>query len=333
VIYQATNGSGGKAVWKGRGVNIDDIFLGGANYDLGHVPDAGGTLQTIVSTLKSQWEPTFLRVSLYLDSSGWTQVSWLDAGRSVAGASYKTQMTEVINYITGLNVGGQNVYVLVTLRTDVSMIDAIVGQDGTGLPASGASGTDPVYQALVDSFAGSPYVIFGISNEPGGRNLDAGTIASAMGHAVGVIRNEENRIGLPHHLVAVQGINYTSNLDYYSAFPISWDNVVYEYHAYATPATPYDNIPVIVGEYGPQPAGDNNPGYFDAGGFYAYVEGTNAQDVFIPNLAWDVEPYNVEVDNLVQVTDSGTDLVPAEPWGSLNIDGGVVKTYLIAHAP
>jgi hypothetical protein len=77
-----SNGESGY-VWKGRGVNIDDIFLGGYNYNLGKA-DAGGTLQTIIATLISQWKPTFLRVSLYLDTPSatppWTTVTWLDAG-------------------------------------------------------------------------------------------------------------------------------------------------------------------------------------------------------------------------------------------------------------
>jgi hypothetical protein len=54
-----------------------------------------------------------------------------------------------------------------------------------------------------------------------------------------------------------------------------WDNVVYEHHAYETLATLYANIPVIVGEYGPQNTAANgapSPGTFDAGGFYTNVE-------------------------------------------------------------
>jgi len=203
LIYVA-NGSGGSSPWMGRGVNVDDLFLGGGNNPLNTVPDAGGALQTIIATLISQWQPTFLRVSLYLGTTNYSPaVSWLDAGAPTE--TYKTQMTSIINYI-----GSQSVYVLVTLRSDPSMIDEYpMSPDGTGLPSNSgnappgySAGTDPVYRALVDSFAYSPFVIFGVSSEPGGDDLDAGTISSAMNHAVGVIRAEENLKGVPHRLGA-----------------------------------------------------------------------------------------------------------------------------------
>jgi hypothetical protein len=81
------------------------------------------------------------------------------------------------------------------------------------------------------------------------------------------------------------------------------------------------NIPVIVGEYGPQmPSPGVNwdygdPVVFDAGAFYKNVE-TNK----IPNLAWDMEPFSDDNPDLVYVTSStGLD---ASTWGA------VVKTYL-----
>jgi hypothetical protein len=59
------------------------------------------------------------------------------------------------------------------------------------------TGTDPVYQALVDTFANSGFVLFGISNEPGGNTLSDQKLAAAMSHAVSVIRAEEDKLGVP----------------------------------------------------------------------------------------------------------------------------------------
>jgi hypothetical protein len=322
-IY-VSNGESGY-VWMGRGVNVDDIFLGGYNGALTR-PDAGGTLQTLIANVITTWKPTFLRLSLYLDS-GYTPVSWLDAGGSGAGATYKTAMTEVIN-----SIASKGVYVLVTLRSDTSMIQTY--GEGSDIPTTSTNAT---YQALVDSFASSPYVLFGLSNEPGGNAMmDAGAIASVMSNAVGVIRTEENRLGVPHHLVAVQGTNYTHDIYYYSGAPLSncgglpCDNVVYEYHGYeplttatSSPPNTYlcPGIPVIVGEYGPQ-QGDGGvdwdygePVVFDAGGFYTNVEANK-----IPNLAWDMEPFSDDSPNLTYVT--GNTNPDASTWGA------VVKAYL-----
>ena len=314
-----STGTGGTQ-WMARGVNVDDLFLGGGNSPLGSVSDAGGTLRTLIANLVTTWKPTFLRVSL--DMKTYATVSWLDAGGTVP--EYKTQMTEVIN-----SIGSLGVYVLVTLRSDASMIDECTGCDdpeATGLPSNSTNapsgypgGTDRVYRALVDSFAGSTYsnfIIFGVSNEPGGGTLDGGTISSAMGHAVSVIRAEEDLKGVPHHLVSVQGKSFTSDLSIYPNSSLSWyDNVVYEYHAYTTPAAARTDIPVIAGEYGPQwPDG----GPFDAGAFYTNVEANK-----IPNLAWDLEPFGstpVKYD-LVHNNDSATHL-DASAWGA------VVQTYL-----
>jgi hypothetical protein len=299
----STGGSGGTQ-WMGRGVNVDDIFLGGYNPTLTLVPDAGGTLETLVQTAITGWKPNFLRVSLYLDSPPYLKESWVtgDAG------AYKTPMT---NFIKWIGDNYLDVWVLVTLRSDASMLDG--GEDGTGLPTTM---TDATYVALVDSFSTMSTVLFGISNEPGGYNtFDAGTVSSAMSHAVGVIRAEENRLAVPHHIVSVQGTDYTQDISYYSTSPLSYDNVVYEYHGYqpVTGAYTYTSIPVIVGEYGP----DHVTGAFDAGAFYGNVETKQ-----IPNLAWDMEPYNDDPPDLVQVNHSDTHL-DASTWGA------VVQPYLL----
>ncbi len=47
------------------------------------------------------------------------------------------------------------------------------------------TGTDATYIALVDTFANSSSVLFGLTNEPGGNTLSNASIAAAMSHAVG----------------------------------------------------------------------------------------------------------------------------------------------------
>ncbi|HUJ59676.1 MAG TPA: cellulase family glycosylhydrolase [Kofleriaceae bacterium] len=295
------DGTGGGTRWMGRGVNLDDIFLCGYNNTL-YLASPDATLETIAAGLVADWKPTFVRISLGM-ASYTTQTSWL-----AGDAQYKTPMTAVIDAL-GANPG---VYVLVTLRSDATM----TGQDtsdgdpeATGLPSPS---TDAVYTALVDTFATSPFVLFGLSNEPGGNKLTSAQIAAAMSHAVGTIRAEEDRLGVPHHLVSVQGNDWTSDISGYAAAPLPADNVVYEVHGYppATASYTYANIPVILGEYG---------SLADSASFYADVEAKQ-----VPNLAWDFEPYSDCSPDLLTVTTSATDLVPTA-WGT------TVKAYLNAH--
>jgi len=309
-----SDGSSGKP-WMGRGVNIDDIFLCGYDNTLWMTsPDK--TLETIVSGLVSGWKPTFIRISLGMDSNP-TVTSWLSNP-----TQYKTPMTGVINAI-GANPG---VHVLVTLRSDASMIgqDTVDGDpEATGLPSDSTStpdattfpmGTDPVYVALVDSFASSSFVMFGLTNEPGGDKLSSATISAAMSHAVGVIRAEEDHLHVPHHIVSVQGNGWTSDISFYAATPLPYDNVVYEVHGYPPSASgyTYSNIPVIIGEYGSL---DSTA----AATLYADLEAKQ-----IPNLAWDFEPYSDCAPDLVTVTTSASTLTPTA-WGS------IVQGYLTSH--
>lgn len=299
-VYVA-NGLGGGSVWVGRGVNMDDIFLCGYNNTL-WMPNAGQALLTLATNLVATWKPTFVRVSLGMDSYP-VQPSWTSNA-----AQYKTPMTAVIDSI-GQNPG---VYVLVSLRSDVSMVmeDTIHGDpEATGVPSNA---TDATYVALVDTFANSKFVLFGLSNEPGGNQVQTPVIVAAMDHAVGVIRAEENKLGVPHHIVSVQGNNWTSDISAYAAKPLVYDNVVYEVHGYPPQPSEYTfaNLPVIIGEYGT---------LANAAAFFADVEAKQ-----IPSLAWDFEPYSACNPDLLVVDQSSTNLTPTA-WGS------TVKGYLLAH--
>ncbi len=295
-----STGAGGTQ-WMGRGVNMDDLFLCGYNYDLSKA-SAEATLTTIASNLVTQWKPTFIRVSLGMASYTATTVSWL-----TNPAQYKTPMTNVINSI-GTHPG---VYVLVTLRSDTSMGLHDTGDpEPTGAPAAA---TDAVYVALVDTFAHSSFVLFGLSNEPGGNQGTSTTIGNAMDHAVGVIRAEEDKLGVPHHIVSVQGIGYSSDISFYATAPLAHDNVVYEVHGYppSTKSYTYSNIPVIIGEYGTLGSG--------SAAFFADLE-----TKVIPNLAWDFEPYSNCAPDLVDVDYDASALNPSA-------SGSLVKAYLLAH--
>jgi hypothetical protein len=293
-IYES-NGSAPGTPWMGRGVNVDDIFFCGYNNTL-YMTSPDKTLETIVSGLMSAWKPTFVRISLGMNSYP-TVTSWLSDA-----AQYKTPMTGVINAL-GANPG---VHVLVTLRSDTSMTGP---NETTDLPTDT---TDPTYVALVDTFANSGFVLFGLSNEPGGNSFTIAKISAAMSHAVGVIRAEEDKLGVPHHIISVQGENWTSNISSYATAPLPYDNLVYEVHGYPplTASYTYANIPVILGEYGT---------LSDSTTFYADLEAKQ-----IPNLAWDFEPYGNCAPDLLNVNQSATNLSPTA-WGT------TVKTYLLAH--
>jgi hypothetical protein len=321
-IY-VSNGGGGTP-WIGRGVNMDDIFLCGGNSTLTMTsPDK--TLEAIGAVATGEWKANFVRISLAMDSDT-TKVTWSgDTG------TYTTPMIDAIKAISAT----PNVYVLVTLRSDASMI----GQDetdgdpeATGLPSDGTStpnkgayptGTDATYIALVDAFASSSSILFGLTNEPGGDKLTNATIAAAMNHAVGTIRAEEDKLGVPHHIVSVQGNGWTSDLSFYAATPapITHDNVVYELHYYPANGETTKNyaqsstLPMIVGEYG------SFSGSVTQSGFYADMESKG-----ISSLAWDFEPYSNCGPDLLDVTSTDSNLT-ATTWGSS------VKTYLTAHAP
>ncbi len=316
-----SNGSGGGTVWMGRGVNIDDIFFCGYNDSL-WMTSPGTTAETIVSNLITGWKPSFVRVSLSMNS--YQLVSWLNNP-----AQYATPMTSVVDAI-GTHPG---VYVLVTLRSDGSMIgqDTADGDaEATGIPSDSTTtpnattyptGTDAVYEGLVTSFASSSFVVFGLTNEPGGDKATDATLSAAMSHAVGVIRAKEDSLGVPHHLVSVQGNDWTSSIGFYNTAPLPYDNVVYEYHGYPPVSASYtqSNIPVIIGEYGGANAGTTAADIAFTTAFFADVESKS-----IPNLAWDVDPYSSCAPDLVQITTSST-LTPESPWGT------TVQSYLTSH--
>ncbi|MFV8755857.1 cellulase family glycosylhydrolase [Nannocystaceae bacterium ST9] len=311
------DGQGSGTPWMGRGMNIDDIFFCGYNTSLWmEAPEA--TLQTVIANVMSDWKPNFIRMSLSM-ASNQTTVSWLENPEQ-----YKVPMSAVIDAIGDY----PDTYVLVVLRSDASMIlhDEIHGNpEATGIPSDASTtpdpvafpeGTDEVYAALVESFANDPHVLFGITNEPGGNLQSNETLRAVMDHAVGVIRDTEDQLGVPHHLVAVQGNGWTSDIGFYVDAPLDHDGVVYEVHGYPPSTESYTlaGLPVFIGEYGSLDV-DTAPA------FYADLEAKQ-----ISNLAWDLDAFSNCAPDLVEVNYDENNLVPTE-WGS------IVQAYLLEHAP
>jgi hypothetical protein len=318
-----SDGNGGGAQWMGRGMNISDILQCGYNGSLWNT-NAESDLTTMIDGMMKDWKPTFIRISLAMDSYG-TAVDWFgDASK------YKTPMKTIIDKLASY----PGVYVLVSVRSDPSMIlqDTVDGDpEATGIPSDSTNtpnktkyptGTDALYVDLVDTFAHSPQVMFGITNEAGGNKQSNSTIAKAMNHAVGTIRAEEDKLGVPHHIVSVQGNGWTSDLSFYATTPspITHDNVVYELHYYPslTSKPSYysysSTIPMIVGEYG------GFTSEYPAAGFYSDMESKK-----IPSTAWDFEPFADCAPDLLNVTGSGAQL-QSNSWGD------TVKAYLTSHA-
>jgi hypothetical protein len=286
------------------------LFAGGEPHPFWMTnPDAEQALTGMISDLMTNWKPTFVRVSLAMNSYSPYNIGW-----TADTSQYATYMTSVIEAIGAY----PNTYVLVTLRSEATMVNAsnakcaAGGDDAVCIPTSG---TDATYKALVDTFKDKPYVLFGVSNEPGGNDGTQAQITSAMSHAVGTIRAEEDAQGVPHHLVSVQGLAYTSNIAFYDSSPLPYDNVVYEFHSYPPAASGYtqSKIPVIIGEYGPSGSDTSF-----ATALYADLESKH-----IPNLAWDLDTYNDCAPDLANVT--ATTAITPSAWGQ------VVKAYLNAH--
>ncbi|MBV8757267.1 MAG: cellulase family glycosylhydrolase, partial [Deltaproteobacteria bacterium] len=255
--------------------------------------------------LMSGWHPTFARMSLSMHS-GYGDKDW-----NTNDTTYTVPTTNAINFLGSYS----NMRVLVTLRSHSSMTETDAGNEATYIPTTN---TDATYRALVDTFANSKFVIFGISNEPG--TISWSSLAPVMDHAVSVIRNEEDQLKVPHHLVAVQGIHWTSDISYYDSSPLPYDNVVYEVHGYEPSMTSYtkSNIPVIIGEYGP--TSQTHDGTVSSA-FLADIEAKQ-----IPNLAWTFEPYSNCEPSLLLTTHDSSNLTPTT-WGNQ------VQSYLLQHNP
>jgi hypothetical protein len=317
-------------VWVGRGVNIDDIFLGGYNCNYWMGAEGEAALLDTVAVLLDSWKPSFVRVSLAMssfyrsgDCEGAVLANWTDPA---ASNPYKASMTEVVEALTR---GGA--YVLLTVRTDATMVRLNGDSSSEPCDCTGScdsatcvptAETDAVYRALVDSFCDNPRVMFGISNEGGGFSPAAAELRTLMSHAVDVIRDQESSCGSAEHLIAVQSTGYTSSSSDYASNPLGQTNVVYEHHGYPPENFAFDNIPIIIGEYGPPDWTGEDTSSLDG-----ITDAFEANQ--IPNAAWIFEPLNGVTPPLVSGW-SGNDRTEANL--ETTAFGDLVKSYLLEHA-
>jgi hypothetical protein len=221
----------------------------------------------------NNWHANFIRLTLESYASAGGRVNWAGI---LSDSDYLADIQNIVAYI-GTKPG---VYVEVSLWADPSFTS-------TGWPTTA---TQDIWRRLATTFANSSHVLFGLVNEPQ-MNYEGAwddQVWQAMNSTVQVIRDTENSLGTPHHIVSVQGTGgWGRFLDYYTTHPIAaggGSNVVYETHVYDGQAqfarlfqNPSKVIPVIIGEFGP--SGDMTEA--DAGVLMALAEAAQ-----VPYLAW-----------------------------------------------
>ncbi|HET6343279.1 MAG TPA: cellulase family glycosylhydrolase, partial [Myxococcota bacterium] len=253
-----------------------------------------------IDLLVDGWKANFMRLDL--ESYGTSGV--------LTDATYLSYIQQIVQYI-GTK---PNVYVMLSVWVDPSLTN-------TGWPSAN---TNKILQKLVDTFHHTPYVLFGISNEPQGNydgSLDS-QVWTLMNNAVTAVRSQEAMYGGPQHVVAAQGTGGWSRfLQYYMTHPITaggGTNVAYEVHVYDPASTftdrfinPSKVIPVIIGEYGP------------VSGTMTTADcttlQTQAKAAEVPYLAWTFHmrcPPNLLVDNSNGGCGVGMSLAPS-PWGQV----------------
>jgi len=221
-------------IWAGRGANLHDTRSCWAC--TGNNPNPNEVIRR-ANKLK-EWGCDFMRLCLETDPS-------VGSGTIVQDPSYLADAKTIVDNITA-----DGTKVLVSLWVDPSF-------SSLGWPTQG---TLPTLRQLARTFANNPHVMFGVCNEPennwgGEYNVQ---VHNAMTSAVQAIRQVEDELGTPHHIVAVQGHGeWARRMDYWITNPIPYDNVAYEVHVYDGQdmfddryRTPQLTLPVIVGEFG-----------------------------------------------------------------------------------
>ena len=163
--------------------------------------------KAVIDELVQNWKVNFIRISLRHGQLR-RSYSWINNT-----SKYATQMTDIVNYIGTTHPG---VYVLLTVRSDASFLMSTNGTTLTENAYVPTAASEPMYKALVDSFANASWVIFGLANEPDCEiENDAGTyiLASAMNYGIEAIRAEEAKLGTPPPHRG-SGVRQSSALEY-----------------------------------------------------------------------------------------------------------------------
>lgn len=335
-IWLHTNGNqilhANNTPFQGRGANLQDTRSCNRCTTIApSVPE----LKHRIDALVDVWHANFIRLTLESyansgeDGSGNPNPYRLESQWKtlVDDPDYLADIVEAVDYI-GTKPG---VYVLVSIWNDPSL-------DALGWPTAQ---TRTELEALVGALGTRPHVIFGVSNEPQS-NFDGmldDEVWDAMNEAVKSIRAKETQLGVPQHLVSVQGTrSWARVLDYYVTNPIAaagGTNIVYETHVYDHNdefdnrfETPHTSLPVIIGEFGPA----------DLGGLVMTLDECDelmkrAEAIDVPWLAWSFHqgcpPELIETHGTVAEQcgslPSGMSVTPTE-WGT-RVKNRLAKAY------
>ncbi len=226
----------------GRGANIHDTrSCNACTFERPQVQEVNRRVDTLVDG----WKANFIRLDLESYAAAEGRVAWKSA---LDDDAYLKDVQAIVEHV-GSKPG---TYVMLSVWLDPSL-------DAMGWPSDT---TARLWDKLARTFASSPHVLFGVSNEPK-NNLDGALDSKAwdaMNRNVAAIRAAEG--SGPHHVVVVQGTaNYARRLTYYVTHPITAGggaDVAYEAHIYdpkdkvdALLDGPAKTLPVIIGEFGP----------------------------------------------------------------------------------
>lgn len=259
------------SVWHGRGANLHDTRSCDACTFF--EPDVGEVLRR-VDELVDVWGANFIRLDLESYSDGGGRLHWQSIHDDPA---YLADLHTIVDHIATK----PGVYVLMSLWIDP-------GHSEMGWPTAA---TQDTWRLLASEFADQPRALFGLVNEPE-YNFDGALdpeVWQAMDDTVAAIREVEDQLGTPHHVVTVQGTGgWARRLDYYVTHPITaggGDNVAYEVHVYDPASTfqsgwvePAATLPVVIGEFG------DAEGYMTLDDVAALFD--EAESLEIPYLAW-----------------------------------------------
>src|SRR5207244_9705250 len=184
-------------------------------------------------------------------------------------------------------------------------------------------GTDAVWRKLTQALGDQPHALFGIINEPQ-MNYDGSgdaTVWSLMSQVVKAIRETEEAMNVPYHVVTVQGTGgWARRLGYYATHPITergGAQIAYEVHVYDPQASFQSEfvqyastLPIIIGEFGPM------SGEMTQADCTTLMD--QAQALEIPHLAWTFH-MRCSPDLLVDNSSGGCGVsMPLQPtgWGT-----------------
>lgn len=272
-------------LWAGRGANLHDPRSCWQHVGLDPQAAQGEVLRH-VDELVDVWGADFIR--LVLESHAVEQDLLHDP-------VYAAQIRAIVDHIGSK----PETYVLISVWVDPS----IDPEDGAPTKA-----THAVLRELVRLFPDAPHVMLGVANEPT-RNWDGARDAeiwARMDAAVAAIRDEEDKLGAPRRLVAVQGTRaWGRRLNYYIERPIEAGGgvgVLYETHVYDPQSAferhwiaPSETLPVVIGEFGPVSGDGLEMSLEDAAALMATAEAYG-----VPYAAWNFHwrcPPNLLVDH------------------------------------